>query len=165
MVIHDSHSIGNPTLGRTTGRGAHFTMMPCALACVDALVNSLLYSSCLPKWCTPMYSHALPMTVKVTNGGQRDRRLRCSYLHHLGEFLPKYSNGMVAPNQPQCGSSSVLRVGKEGLVTFVTLSCLDGMRYDISRFSTVRLIWPCLKSCCLPVPSVAAISPFQSRLY
>jgi len=60
-----------------------------------------------------------------------------------------------APHQPQRGSSSVLCAGKEGLVTFVTLSCLDGMRYDISRFSTVHLIWPCLKSCCLPVPSIA----------
>ena len=37
-----------------------------------------------------------------------------------------------APHQPQRGSSSVLCAGKEGLVTFVTLSCLDGMsNYDM----------------------------------
>ena len=37
-----------------------------------------------------------------------------------------------APHQPQRGPSSVLHAGKEGLVTFVALLCLDGMDNNIS---------------------------------
>ena len=97
-------------------------------------------------------------------------------LLYLSSYQMFYRFSLISrPNPSQCGLLSVSHVGKEGLVTFVTFSCSDGMcTCDISHANKQRclnlpqslvlfvLIQLYLKFCCLPMSSMAAeILPFQ----